>query len=190
MNEPYVSNAAVYLIDTVFSLYLLFIMLRFLLQLARANFYNALSQFLVKVTNPLLIPLRRIVPGMFGIDMASVVLLFAVQLVALFLTHMAAGVATHFPGILIMAVGQLIALALNCYLISIIAQVILSWVGPGGNHPISELLYSLNEPLLRPARRIVPVMVGMDFSPIVVMVLIQLAKILVVAPITDLGRMF
>jgi len=190
MNDPYLTNASVYLIDTVFGLYLLLIMLRFLLQLARANFYNPLSQFLVKVTNPLLIPLRRVVPGLFGIDMASVVLLFTVQVVALILTHMAAGIAVHFPGVLIMAVGELLSLALNCYLISILVQIILSWVGPGGRHPISDVLYSLNEPVLRPARRVLPVMAGMDFSPLVVVILIQLAKILLVAPITDLGRAF
>ena len=188
MNDPYMSNASVYLIDTAFGLYLLFIMLRFLLQLARANFYNPLSQFLVKATNPVVVPLRRLIPGLFGIDMASVVLLFALQVLALVLTGLAAGIATHFPGVLIMALGELIALALNCYLISIIAQIILSWVGPGGHHPISEVLYSLNEPVLRPARRILPVMGGMDFSPMIVVILIQLAKILVVAPITDLGR--
>jgi len=190
MNDPYLTNASVYLIDTVFGLYLLLIMLRFLLQLARANFYNPLSQFLVKVTNPLLIPLRRVVPGLFGIDMASVVLLFTVQVVALILTHMAAGIAVHFPGVLIMAVGELLSLALNCYLISILVQIILSWVGPGGRHPISDVLYSLNEPVLRSARRVLPVMAGMDFSPLVVVILIQLAKILLVAPITDLGRAF
>jgi len=188
MNDPYLTNASVYLLDTVFGLYLLLIMLRFLLQLARANFYNPLSQFLVKVTNPLLIPLRRVVPGLFGIDMASVLLLFIVQVVALVLTHLAAGITTHFPGVLVMAVGELISLALNCYLISIIAQIILSWVGPGGNHPIADVLYSLNEPVLRPARRMLPVMGGMDFSPMIVVILIQLTKILVVAPITDLGR--
>jgi len=188
MNDPYMTNASVYLIDTVFGLYLLFIMLRFLLQLARANFYNPLSQFLVKATNPLLLPLRRVVPGLFGIDMASVVLLFAVQILALILTHMAAGIATHFPGVLVMAVGELIALALNCYLISILVQIILSWVGPAGRHPISEVLYSLNEPVLGPARRVLPAMGGLDFSPLVVVILIQLAKILVVAPITDVGR--
>ncbi len=189
MPEPYLSTAAVYLIDTLFGVYLFLLMLRFLLQLARASFYNPLSQFLVKVTNPLLVPLRRVIPGFWGIDLASVVLLVGLQVVALILTHLAAGIPFSLPGVAVLSVGELIALALNCYLVSILAQVILSWIGPGGGHPISDLLYSLNEPVLRPIRRLLPAMGGLDFTPLVAIVAIQLLKILVVAPIADFSRL-
>ncbi len=188
MPEPYLSTASVYLIDTLFGVYLFLLMLRFLLQLARASFYNPLSQFIVKVTNPPLVPLRRIVPGLWGIDLASVVLLFALQGLALVLTHLAAGIPFSIAGVAILSVGELIGLALNCYLVAIIAQVILSWIGPGGGQPVGDLLYSLNEPVLRPIRRLLPAMGGLDFTPLVAVVVIQLLKILVVAPIVDLSR--
>ena len=97
MNNPYLSNAAVYLIDTVFSLYMLLVMLRFLLQVVRADFYNPICQFIVKATNPPLRPLRRVIPGVGGIDLASVILLLVLQVVALKLSHLAVGLCSSFP---------------------------------------------------------------------------------------------
>lgn len=188
MNNHYLSNASVYLISAISDLFLILVLLRFLLQLARADFYNPLCQFIVKVTNPPLKPLRRIIPGLKGIDMASVVLLLAVQALALLLINLAIGKEIATGALLVLSVGELLSLTLNCYLITILAQVILSWVGPGGHHPISALLYSLNEPVLRPARRLLPPISGIDLSPIVVLFAIQLLKILVVAPIFDVGR--
>ncbi len=188
MQESYINNAAVYMIDTLFGVYLFLLMLRFLLQLSRASFYNPISQMLVKVTNPLLVPLRRVVPGLWGVDMASLVLLLALQLLALLLASIAAGISFSLPALAIMSVAELMSLLVNVYLISILAQVILSWVGPGGGQPINDLLYSLNEPVLGPLRRRLPTLSGLDFSPLVAIMLIQLLKILLVAPIIDLAR--
>ena len=190
MNNPYFANAAVYLIDTVFSVYMLLVMLRFLLQVVRADFYNPICRFIVKATNPPLRPLRRVIPGVGGIDLASVILLLVLQVVALKLSHLAVGQTVKFPGLMVMACGELLSLALTCFTITIIAQAILSWFGPGGAyHPITRLLYSLNEPLLRPVRRIIPPIGGtLDLSPLLVIFVLQLAKILLVQPISDLGR--
>ncbi len=188
MSNPYLSSASVYLISAISDLFLILVLLRFLLQLARADFYNPLCQFIVKITNPALKPLRRVVPGWKGIDMASLVLLLAVQALALLLINLAAGREIAVGALLVLSVGELLSLTLNCYLITILVQVILSWVGPGGHHPVSALLYSLNEPVMRPARRLLPPISGIDLSPIVVLFAIQLLKILVVAPIIDVGR--
>jgi len=188
MNNPYLSSASVYLISAISDLFLILVLLRFLLQLARADFYNPLCQFIVKFTNPALKPLRRVIPGWKGIDMASLVLLLAVQALALLLINLAAGREIAIGALLVLSVAELLSLTLNFYLITILAQVILSWVGPGGHHPVSALLYSLNEPLLRPARRLLPPISGIDFSPIAILFAIQLLKILVVAPIFDVGR--
>ncbi|MFQ5488602.1 MAG: YggT family protein [Gammaproteobacteria bacterium] len=188
MNNPYLSSASVYLISAISDLFLILVLLRFLLQLARADFYNPLCQFIVKVTNPALKPLRRVIPGWKGIDMSSLVLLLAVQALALLLVNLATGREIAVGALLVLSVGELLSLTLNCYLITILAQVILSWVGPGGHHPVSALLYNLNEPVMRPARRLLPPISGIDLSPIVVLFAIQLLKILVVAPIIDVGR--
>jgi len=188
MNNSYVSTAAVYLISALFDIYMTLVMLRFLLQLVRADFHNPLSQFVVKATNPPLRLLRRFIPGLAGIDLASIVLLVALQMLMIWLVHLANARGIHLSGLLMMSVAELIALLVNVYLIAIIAQAILSWIGPQGYHPIIGLLYSLTAPLLRPAQRLLPPMSGIDLSPILVILALQLVKILLVAPLHDLGR--
>jgi YggT family protein len=190
MSNDYIGSAAIYLISTLFSFYLGLVMIRFLLQLVRADFHNPLSQFIVKVTNPPLRPLRRIIPGISGIDVASLVLLLCLQVLMMWLLHLATGRAIHVGGLLLLSLAELISLLLTIYLIAIIAQAILSWIGPHPHtyNPFSSLLYSLTEPVMRPARRLIPPISGIDLSPILVIVILQLMKILVVAPITDLGR--
>jgi len=188
MGNNYAGNAAIYLISTLFSLYLALVMLRFLLQLVRADFHNPLSQFVVKATNPPVRLLRRFIPGLAGIDLASVVLLLGLQMLMLWLIHLASGRAIHISGLAVLSVAEVISLTLSIYLIAIIAQVILSWIGPQGHNPIIGVLYSLTEPVMRPARRLLPPMSGMDLSPILVILALQLLKILLVAPLADLGR--
>ena len=188
MDNPYILNASLYLIEAVFGLFLLLVMLRFMLQLVRADFHNPVSQFLVKATNPLLRPLRRIIPGLAGIDLASVVLLFVVQAVELGLLNLASGISFNPAALAVMAVARLLNLLLTIYLMTILIQVILSWIGPQTYNPVVSLLYSINEPILRPARRMLPAMGGLDLSPLIVLVVIQLIRFLVVDPISDLGR--
>ncbi|MCC6303427.1 MAG: YggT family protein [Gammaproteobacteria bacterium] len=188
MDNPYLSTASAFLIDTVFGLYILLVLLRFLLQFARADFYNPICQFLVKATNPPLRPLRRVIPGLWKIDLASIVLLLALQMCALWLIDLAGGRSPSIAGLFVLSVAALLALTLNTFLIAILIQVVLSWVGPGTRNPLSSILYSLNEPLLGPARRILPSMPGIDFSPLLVLVALQLLKILIVGPLSDLGR--
>ncbi|MEW6353402.1 MAG: YggT family protein [Pseudomonadota bacterium] len=181
-------NAGAFLIQAVFGLYILAVLLRLLLQWTRANFYNPISQFLVKVTNPALVPLRRIIPGLWGIDFASVVLLLILQALELALVALLFGQIPHISGLVVLAVAKLVGLVLNVFFFSILLQVILSWVRPGDHNPLSDLLYSLNEPLLAPARRLLPPISGFDLSPILVMIGIQLISILLVTPLTGMGQ--
>jgi YggT family protein len=186
----YGTNAVVFIVQTIFSLYLMVIMLRFLLQACRANFYNPVSQFLVKVTNPPLIPLRRIIPGFWGLDFAAIFLMLVLQGLELFIIAAVKDVSIAPLGLLVMTIAELLRLMMNVYFFSILIQIILSWVSPGGGgNPIIALLNTLNEPLLGPARRRIPPISGFDLSPMVVLILLQLVQILVIAPITDAGRM-
>ncbi len=184
----YFGQAAAYLIQTVFGLYILAVMLRLLLQMVRADFYNPLSQFLVRITNPPLKPLRRIVPGLLGIDLASVLLLLALKMMELTLTAIALGHVLRLPGLLVLALAGLLQLLIYIFLIGIIIQVILSWVRPGDYNPLTALLHDLTEPLLKPARRYIPPISGLDFSPVAVLIALQLLLMLVVAPLTGLGN--
>ena len=182
---PYFSSAGEFLIRTLLGLYIGAIMLRFLLQAVRADFYNPLVQALVKITNPPLIPLRRIIPGLMGLDMAALVLMLVLKMVELLLVA-GLGAPTGHP--LIQAVAELLNLAIIIMLWAVIIQVILSWVSPDPYNPIVAVLYQLTEPILRPARNIIPPISGIDLSPLVVLIVLQLTRILLIAPLYDLAR--
>lgn len=185
LENTYVSSSAHFLISALFGLYILAVLLRFLLQLVRADFYNPLSQFLVKVTNPPLRPLRRIIPGVGGIDFASLVLLLALQMLELFLIGVSVGQQVSLPALIVGSVAELINLLLNVYIVGILIQVILSWVNPHSYNPAVSLLYRINEPVLAPARRVIPSISGIDLSPVLALLALQLMKILIVAPLAD-----
>jgi YggT family protein len=187
MGGSYAGNAGVFLIQTLFGLYIGAIMIRFLLALVRADFYNPISQFLVKVTNPPIIPLRRVIPSISGVDTASVILMLILQSVEYMLITAIKGFGIHPLGLIVLSIGGLLSLLLQIYFFTILIQVILSWVAPGGYNPAISLLYTLNEPLLGRARRILPPIHGFDLSPILVMIILQLLTFLVIDPVNDLG---
>ena len=183
MGSNYLSNPLIFLIHVLFGLYILAVMLRFLLQLTRADFYNPVSQFIVKITAPLLNPLRRVTPGLAGIDLASLVLLWLLQTVELALIVIISGMGSSLVLTFLWALPELINLAINVFLFATLIQVILSWVNPGTYNPAMNLIHSLTEPLLRPARRVIPPISGLDLSPIVVMVGLTLLKMLLLPPL-------
>ena len=188
MGGSYVGNAATFLIHTLFGLYILLVMLRFLLQWARADFYNPVSQFIVKATQPPLTPLRKFIPGFGGLDTAALVFMVILKIVELWLVTGLLGMSPQIGGLALLSVAELLSLLINVFIFSILIQVIISWVNPGMNNPVMGLLHSLTEPLLGPARRVIPPISGLDLSPIIVIVVLQLASMLVVAPIRDLAR--
>jgi YggT family protein len=167
-----------YLVQTLLSLYLVTMLLRFLLQLVRADFYNPISQFIVKVTNPLVIPLRKLVPGLGGIDLASLLLALLLQLAGIVVLLLINGLAP--PGIFLLLVWSalgVLGLLVNIYFFALLAMIILSWVAAGSRHPAIYLLYQITEPVMAPFRRVLPAMGGLDFSPILVFILINIIQI-------------
>ena len=185
----YFGDAGSFLIDTIIGLYMLAVMLRFLLQWVRADFYNPISQFLVTVTNPPLIFLRRFIPGLFGIDLASLLLLVSLAIVKIYLIFAISGITPHFSGALLLAVGEVIQLGIYVFIFSMLIRVILSWIQPGAYNPVLGLINRLTEPLMAPARRIIPPFGGLDLSPMLVFIFLYLTLMLVVRPIVDFGRM-
>ena len=173
----FLSQAGTFLIQVVFGFYILAVLLRLLLQLVRADFYNPISQFLVALTNPPLVPLRRVIPGLYGIDLASVLLLVVLKSIELFLVFALRD--RYLPGgsFLLLAVSELLTLACYVFLFTVIIRVLMSWFAPFGSrhNPAAELLYALTEPVLRPARRLIPAIGGLDLSPIVVLVVLQIS---------------
>lgn len=188
MGSSYVTNPIEFLIHTLFGLYILAVMLRFLLAVVRADFYNPVSQFLVKVTNPPLRPLRRVLPSVGKVDTSALVLMLALQMASFALIALLRGSAAPLGSLLILSVAELIGLFLNVLLFSIFVQVIVSWVSPGTYNPAISLLYSLTEPVLRPCRRLMPPIHGLDLSPLIALIAIQLAKMLLLPPLYALAH--
>ncbi|SDF57658.1 YggT family protein [Phytopseudomonas seleniipraecipitans] len=185
------NTAAVYILQTIGSFYLLIVLLRFILQLVRADFYNPLSQFIVRATHPLLKPLRRIIPSLGGLDLASLVLALIVQYVLMALTLMLMGVGVGDP--LLILVWSLIgvtALLLKVFFFALIISVILSWVAQGTHNPAALLVNQICEPLLMPIRRILPNLGGLDLSPIVAFLILNLLDMLVIRNLAVSTGMF
>lgn len=184
------NQAALYVLQTLGSLYLMIVLLRFILQLVRADFYNPLSQFIVRSTQPLLKPLRRIIPSIGGLDIASLILALLVQLVLMALTLLLAyGITGNPVALLIWSVIGISSLFINIFFYALIISVILSWVAQGSDNPAAKLVNQLCEPLLMPFRRLMPNLGGLDLSPIFAFITIKLLDMLVIKNLADMTNM-
>ncbi len=183
------SQALILVIQTLGSLYLLIVLLRFILQLVRADFYNPLSQFIVKATHPLLRPMRRVIPSMGTLDLSSLLLALIVQMVLMALLLLVAYGTTGNPVLLIWGLIGITGLFLNIFFWALIISVILSWVAPGSHNPGAQLVNQLCEPLLMPFRRLLPNLGGLDISPIFAFLAIKLLDMLVVNNLATMTHM-
>ncbi len=185
----YLANAGIYLINIVFFIFILAVMLRFLLQTIRADFYNPICQTLITLTNPALKPLRRWIPGFMGIDWPSIILMILLQ--ALEISLIALLVNGHIPPPIsfpVIVVSKLLFMLVYVYIFVIIIQAIISWIQPGSYSSFTVLLYQLSQPLVRPVRRYIPTPGGIDWSLLIILILLNLALILLVAPLQDWGK--
>jgi YggT family protein len=172
-------NALIYIVQTLLSLVLFAFMARVLLQFARADFRNPLAQAVVKITNPLVMPLRRVLPPIGKVDTASIV---AVVIIATLEVVIVNKLAAYFVPDLFtwvrLIVMEIITTALEAYFWSILIYTLLSMVAPGGYSPVQALLGALCEPILRPFRKIIPPIAGIDFSPMWALIAIRALIIL------------
>ena len=183
MGSSYYLSPMIFLVETFFSLYILAIMLRFLLQWVSADFYNPISQFLVKITHPPLKLLRRVVPSIGRIDTASIVLMIALQMLAGFITFSLNGSMAPVAALFLWALVELLKLLINVFVFAILIQVVVSWVNPGTYNPAVSLIYNLTDPLLRVVRNVIPPIGGLDLSPLVVLIGFQLIKMILFPPL-------
>jgi len=180
-------NSMMFLIDTVFNLYLMIVILRVWLQLAKADFYNPMSQFIVKVTNPILAPMRRVIPGFLGIDMAGVVLAFIVACGSFVAKTLLLGGTMDPVSIVILSALLLVKKTGFLLFFILIIRAILSWVSQGG-HPVEYVMAQLTEPFLAPIRRMLPAMGGLDLSMIVVFLGLNFLNLLMHDILGDIWR--
>ncbi len=180
------------IIQTLGSFYLLIVLLRFILQLVRADFYNPLSQFVVRATQPLVRPLRRVIPGFVGLDLASLVLAIGLQLLLMVVTMLLMGyemTLALLPQLLIWSIIGVTSLFLKVFFFALIVSVILSWVAPGTYNPAAQLVNQLCEPVLAPFRKLIPNLGGLDISPIFAFIALNLIDMLVIGNLAAMTGM-
>jgi YggT family protein len=189
MGSTYMTDPIIFLIDTLFSLYILAVLLRFLLQWCGADFYNPISQFLVKVTHPPLKIMRRFVPSIGKIDTSSLILVLALQMLADFSILLLKGVTINIGALTILSITQLISLLINVFVFAVFARAILSWLNPGTFNAAASILATLTEPLLDIIRKFIPDLGGLDLSPLAALLLLQLAKMVILPPLHELASL-
>lgn len=176
----YIHNAFEFLFLTLFDVYIFLVIARFVLQIVRGDFYNPLSQVIVKATSPLLLPLRKVIPGFGRIDVASIVLLLLVVIVKLllflFLFRSGSFNAVGFIIFLLLSLGNSVV---NFFMLVIFASAILSWIAMGGGYnPFFDILRQMSDPVIQPVRRFIPPLGMIDISPMVVILGLYFIKIL------------
>lgn len=170
-------NATQFLFGTLIDLYMMLVLLRLWLQFVQANFYNPLSQFVVKATHPVIAPMRRLFPSVGNLDTATLILALLLAMLKITLLSMLVGVPIQFPGLLFDGALGVLREAFGLVFWTLIIRALLSWIS-NGNNPIEYVLIELTEPLLAPIRRILPAAGGFDFSILVAIIALQFVQLL------------
>ena len=178
------ANASVFLVQTFFGLYLILVLVRFLMQVSRADYYNPICQVVVRLTDPAIKPFNKVLPRILGIDFATLIVALLIQVVAISLVMLLTGNLIFHPTYIGWALVGLASMILDIYFFALIAMVIASWIAPYSDHPAMSLIIQLTDPICAPARKLLPPMGGLDFSIILVFVVITLIDtFLVIQPL-------
>jgi len=200
MGSSYFTSPLTLIITTLFDLYVLVVLLRFMLQLMRADPHNSIARFVIKVTTPPLRYLRRFIPSVAGQDVAAIVLCMIIiyakfvllGLLGIEVVHINNSIAyiggVGYLGLVIYAIADLVSLFLSVFLIAVLIQVILSWVNPGFHNPVIGLVNTLATPVLRPIQKLIPPVGGIDLSPLFAILMIMVAKMLLIPPLMNLAN--
>lgn len=179
-----INEVGILLVNTLGTLYLMAILLRFMLQIAKADFYNPITQIVVRFTEPGVGLFRRFIPGIRGIDLSSLVYALVVQMAAMAALVFLNGL--QMPGlglILTWSLVGLLSFALNIYFWAIIISIVASFLAPFSDHPALVLVRQLSEPVMAPFRKILPPMGGLDLSPIFVFLALQIIRVVIIMPV-------
>lgn len=189
MGTNYITDPLIFIIDSVLSLYIVAVLLRFLLQWSRAEFYNPVVQFLIKITHPPLKLLRRFIAPIGKIDTSSLLLLLGLQMLSDASILLLKGAPFNLGALTIVSISQLVSLLINVYIFAVFARALLSWLDPSSFRATSSILYSLTEPLLDVCRRVIPNLGGIDLSPLAALMLLQLSKMILLPPLQELANL-
>lgn len=171
--------ALVFIINAVAQLYLFVLLLRLLLPWLGADFRNPIAQAILKITSPVIVPLRRVIPPFGRVDTATVLVAYIIQYLLILVILLIYGQSAGFLEIAVTAVVNLVLLTLRLFVFAIIIRVILSWIAPGGYNPATAIIHTLTDRILAPFRRIIPPLGGLDLSPLAAIILITAVTIVV-----------
>lgn len=178
-------NAILFLISTVFDFYTVVLIMRLVLAWVGADYHHPITQFVVKLTNPVIKPLKRFIPDLRGVEIATVIIIVLVEACKYFVITMLSFGLPNVLGLFILALGDAIRLILQTLTLALILQVILSWIQP--NSPVYDVLHKFTSPIIRPLQRVIPPVAGIDIAPLPAIIILQLLVIILVNPMKGLG---
>ena len=179
-------KALYFVVDALTQIVLFLLVLRLWLPVLRADFRNPVAQAILKITSPLIIPLRRLLPAIGRIDTATVLVTLAIPLLVVYLLVSMRGLSPTAAEVVLTAIVSLVLLSINVFFFGIILYIILSWIAPGTYNPVAALLQVIAEPVLRPFRRVIKPIGGLDISPIFAIIGLQ-ALIILIEPLQPLA---
>jgi YggT family protein len=180
-----IHNALLFLTTTVFDIYLFVLAIRVLLAKANANYFDPLTQFVIKLSDVFVKPIRRYIPNLKGFESATILLIFAFEFIKFFIISVLGYGLPNIVGLVIMSAADFVKLFINTFFYAIFLQAILSWIQPYS--PMNRILYQVTEPLMQPIRRVIPPISGFDISPIPALIGLQFLIIILVNPLMTFG---
>lgn len=184
----HLANAGALIVQVLFGLGIGLFFFRFLMQGLRVDFRNPLAQFVYRLTNPVLMPFQKVLPVVKGWNPAALVMTFVLTLLETWLLYRIADIGLPLPALLVLALALLIQFAATALLWMIIIRALLSFVSPDPYNPVVQMLHRLSEPILKPFRKLLPPIGGLDLSPLLAVLVLQLVRMLVAAPLIDIGN--
>lgn len=177
--------AELFLVNTIFDLYLFVLAVRLLLVYAGANYFDQITQMVVKITDFIVKPVRRVIPNVGRVELSTIVIMLLIQCIKFFLVAMITFGLPNFLGIIILAFTDSLKIILLTLFYAILIQVILTWIQP--HSPVLRTFMQMTSPLMKPLHRLIPPIGGIDITPIPALILLQLMMILIVNPLTQFG---
>lgn len=179
-----INDAGSFLLSTLVGLYVFCLLLRFWLHWNNGDLRNPIGQFLLTITNPVILPFGKLITNRRGFAVVSLVAALLITMIKVYLLLRISGISPRLGGVGLYAIGELMQTSIYIFFFAIIIRAIASWLGPQIQYnPVMGIIYSLTEPLLAPARRFIPLVGGLDLSPIAVLIFLELTRIVVVLPI-------
>ena len=184
----HLANAGILIIQVLFGLAISLFFFRLLMQGLRVDFRNPVSQFVYRATNPVLMPIQKMLPVIRGWNLAAVMICLLLMVVQTWLVYWISVGALPWPNLLVVSFALLIEYAASALFFLVLIRVILSWVSPDPRNPVVQILIRLTDPMMKPFRRLIPPLGGFDISPVFLMLALQLVRILIAAPLLDVGQ--